>query len=91
MSENESTQSLDTKFKHFEEPSDDPVSPALQPQGCGSNPGHRGKHVTRRIPWLPEGQLHEIHVALPIQGQACGRFEKCQWYLDRLIASLEQV
>jgi len=26
MSENESTQSLDTKFKHFEEPSDDPVN-----------------------------------------------------------------
>ena len=49
MSENESTQSLDTKFKHFEEPSDDPVnSPAhYNRKGVEGNPGYRGKHVTR--------------------------------------------
>ena len=93
MSENELTQSLDTKFKHFEEPSDDPVN----------SPAHYNRKDVEAIQAIeasmsPEeyrgylkGNCMKYMWRYQYKGKPVEDLKKCQWYLDRLIASLEQV
>lgn len=93
MSERESTQSLDTKFEYFEKPSDDPVN----------NPSHYNHKGVEAITAIEasmsdeefrgycKGNAMKYLWRYQYKGKPVEDLKKCRWYLDKLIASLEEV
>ena len=93
MSENELTQSLDTKFKHFEEPSDDPVnSPAhYNRKGVEAIQAIEASMSPEEYRGYLKGNCMKYMWRYQYKGKPVEDLKKCQWYLDRLIASHEQL
>lgn len=92
MSDVESMQSLDTKFGYTEEP-DDPVN----------NPSHYNTKGVEAITAIEasmtdeefqgycKGNAMKYMWRYKYKGKPVEDLKKCRWYLDKLIASVEQV
>ena len=92
MSENESTQSLDTKFEYFEN-ADDPVnSPAhYNRKGVEAIQAIEASMSDDEFRGYCKGNAMKYLWRYQYKGKPVEDLKKCRWYLDKLIASLEEV
>ena len=91
MSERESTQSLDTKFVYKEEP--DPVnSPAhYNRKGVEAIDAIEASMSDEEFRGYCKGNAMKYLWRYQYKGKPVEDLKKCRWYLDKLIASLEEV
>jgi len=92
MSENASTQSLDTKFEYFEK-ADDPVnSPAhYNRKGVEAIQAIEASMSNEEFRGYCKGNAMKYLWRYQYKGKPVEDLKKCRWYLDKLIASLEEV
>jgi len=93
MSENELTQSLDTKFGYTQTPSYDPVnSPAhYNRKGVEAIQAIEASMSPEEYRGYLKGNCMKYLWRYQYKGKPVEDLKKCQWYLDRLIASHEQL
>lgn len=92
MSDVESMQSLDTKFGYTEEP-DDPVnSPAhYNTKGVEAITAIEASMTDEEFQGYCKGNAMKYMWRYKYKGKPVEDLKKCRWYLDKLIASVEQV
>lgn len=93
MSENELTQSLDTKFGYTQTPSDDPVnSPAhYNARGVEAIAAIEASMSDEEFQGYCKGNTMKYMWRYKYKGKPVEDLKKAQWYLERLIASVENV
>ena len=91
MSEKESTQSLDTKFKYFEQ-ADVINSPThYNFKGIEAIDAIEASMTAEEFTGYLKGNCMKYLWRYKYKGKPVEDLKKCQWYLNKLIASLEQV
>ena len=91
MSENESTQSLDTKFKHFEQP-DVVNSPAhYNTKGVEAITAIEASMSDEEFQGYCKGNAMKYLWRYKYKGKPVEDLKKAQWYLEKLIASVQNV
>ena len=91
MSEKELTQSLDTRFKHFEKP-DVVNSPThYNFKGIEAIDAIEASMTAEEFTGYLKGNCMKYLWRYKYKGKPVEDLKKCQWYLNKLIASLEQV
>ena len=92
MSERESTQSLDTKFAYFEEASDPVNKPAhYNTKGVEAIKAIEASMSDEEYQGYLKGNCMKYMWRYKYKGKPVEDLKKAQWYLEKLIASLENV
>ena len=91
MSENESTQSLDTKFVYKEEPDAVNHPPHYNRKGVEAISAIEASMSDEEFRGYCKGNAMKYLWRYQYKGKPVEDLKKCRWYLDKLIASLEEV
>jgi hypothetical protein len=90
MSEKELTQSLDTSFSYFEEPSDPVNSPShYNSKGVEAIDAIEASMSDEEFQGYCKGNAMKYMWRYKYKGKPVEDLKKAQWYLNKLIASLE--
>lgn len=88
----ESTQSLDTKFGYFEEPSDPVNNPAhYNHKGVEAIAAIEASMTDEEFQGYCKGNAMKYLWRYKYKGKPVEDLKKAQWYLDKLIASVDNV
>jgi len=92
MLEKESMQSLDTKFGYFEEPSDPVNSPShYNHKGVEAIAAIEASMTDEEFQGYLKGNCMKYMWRYKYKGKPVEDLKKAQWYLDKLIASVDNV
>jgi hypothetical protein len=92
MSERESMQSLDTNFNYFEEPSDPVNKPAhYNTKGVEAIKAIEASMSDEEYQGYLKGNCMKYMWRYKYKGKPVEDLKKAQWYLEKLIASVENV
>jgi hypothetical protein len=92
MSERESMQSLDTKFNYFEDPSDPVNSPShYNTKGVEAIKAIEASMSDEEYQGYLKGNCMKYMWRYKYKGKPVEDLKKAQWYLEKLIASVENV
>lgn len=92
MSEKELTQSLDTSFSYFEEPSDPVNSPShYNSKGVEAIAAIEASMSDEEYLGYLKGNCMKYMWRYKYKGKPVEDLKKAQWYLEKLIASVESM
>ena len=83
---------MDTKFKHFEKPHDPVTNPAhYNEKGVEAITAIEASMPDEEFRGYCKGNAMKYLWRYQYKGKPVEDLKKCRWYLDKLIASLEEV